>query len=225
MPLTIAVYSDVVCPWCHLGKIRLEEGLKRAGMEDAEIVFLPFELNPDMPEEGMDRVAYLEAKFGPGRTEEIHARLDEAAAADGVRFNWQAVRRMPNTRKAHVLVALANGLGPGVGADVKGALMKGFFEEGRDVGDEAVLLGIGEAHGLTRMEMQAAFRDAALASEIGKLEDHARRVGVQGVPFFIIENRFGLSGAQSASVWAEALPQIVEEVAKAASAEGRPPEG
>lgn len=211
MSLMIAVYSDVVCPWCHLGKKRLEAGLKLAGIDDATIMFLPYELNPDMPAEGMDRVAYLDGKFGPGQRIAIEAKLSEAAQEDGVSFDWAAIKRTPNTRKAHVLIALANGAN--IGVQIKGDLMTAFFEGGKDIGDEEVLIAIGEPYGLTRAQMEAAFRDSQLNAEIADLEQQAHRIGVQGVPFFIVNNRFGISGAQPAAMWAEALPQILAETA------------
>ncbi len=189
-------------------------GLRLAGLEDAAVTYLPYELNPDMPEGGMDRTDYLDRKFGPGKRAAIEERLNEAGREDGVAFNWPAVARAPNTRKAHVLIALATGLG--VGPAVKGALMKAYFEEGRDVGAEETLLAIGAAHGLERGEMQAAFADPALRAEIERLEAHARRIGVQGVPFFIIDNRYAVSGAQPAAMWAEALPQMLAAPAEAA---------
>jgi predicted DsbA family dithiol-disulfide isomerase len=213
MSISIAVYSDMVCPWCHLGKKRLEEGLKLAGVTDAEIVFLPYELNPDMPEGGMERAAYLDGKFGAGKRAAIEERLNDAGREDGVAFNWAKVLRTPNTRKAHILVSLATGLG--TGPDMKGALMKAYFEDGLDIGEDTVLFGIGEAHGLERGEMMAAFADPALRSEVERLEAHAQRIGVQGVPFFIINNRYAVSGAQPATSWAQALPPMIADLRKA----------
>lgn len=212
-PITVAIYSDVICPWCYLGKKRLEEGLKRAGVSDAEIAWLPYELNPGMPEEGVERTAYLDGKFGPGQRAAIEARLTDAARQDNLAFNWPGIKRTPNTRKAHVLVALASGQGQGHAA--KGALMKAYFEQGRDIGQNEVLIDIAMAHGLSAAELLAAFRDQALNAEIVRLEAQAQQMGVQGVPFFIVNNRFGVSGAQPAVMWAEALPKMMAERAQA----------
>jgi predicted DsbA family dithiol-disulfide isomerase len=212
MTLSIAVYSDVVCPWCHLGKKRLEEGLRLAGVTGAEITYLPYELNPHMPQEGMERTAYLDAKFGPGKRPAMEERLTEAGREDGVAFNWAAMTKSPNTRKAHILIALATGAG--TGPALKGALMTAYFEEGRDIGDSAVLMDIGARHGLERMEMEAAFLDGPLNAEIERREREAQRIGVQGVPFFIINGRYAVSGAQAPAMWAEALPQMIAELAK-----------
>jgi predicted DsbA family dithiol-disulfide isomerase len=206
--VTIAIYSDMICPWCYLGKRRLEEGLREAGVDEAQIAWLPFELNPTMPAEGMERTSYLEAKFGPGKRAEIEERLSNAAREDGIAFNWPGIKRVPNTRKAHILTALAAGEGSGHAA--AGALMKAYFEQGRDIGENEVLIDIGLRLGLTAPEMQAAFRDAGLNREIERLEAQAGEIGVQGVPFFIVNNRFGVSGAQPAAMWAEALPKMQE---------------
>ena len=211
--VSFSIYSDLICPWCYLGKRRLEEGLKLAGIADARIAWLPYELNPSMPEEGMDRAAYLDGKFGPGKRVEIEQRLSEAAREDGLAFNWHAVRRTPNTRKAHVLIALAAGHGA---ADVaKGALMAAYFEQGRDIGAFEVLADIGAGVGLSAAELKAAFSDPALNGEISHLEAQAAAMGVQGVPFFIVNNRYGVSGAQPAAMWAEVLPRMMAEPAAA----------
>jgi predicted DsbA family dithiol-disulfide isomerase len=211
--VTIAIYSDVICPWCYLGKKRLEEGLRLAGIEEAQIAWLPFELNPTMPAAGMDRNLYLDAKFGPGKRQEIEERLSAAAREDGLAFNWPSVKRTPNTRKAHILIALAAGQGKGHMA--AGALMKAYFEQGRDIGQIEVLTDIAVGLGLSGAELQAAARDEALNREIERLEQQSQEIGVQGVPFFIVNNRFGVSGAQPAAMWAESLPQMLQEPAEA----------
>lgn len=207
--VSIAVYSDIICPWCYLGKRRLEEGLRQAGIAESEIAWLPYELNPAMPAEGMDRTSYLEAKFGPGKRAEIEQRLSAAAREDGIAFNWHQVKRTPNTRKAHILTALA--AGQGAGHLATGALMKAYFEQGRDIGAIEVLIDIGVSLGLEPAELRAAFLDPSLNGEIEKLEAQAADMGVQGVPFFIVNNRYGVSGAQPSAMWAEALPKMLAE--------------
>jgi predicted DsbA family dithiol-disulfide isomerase len=209
--ISIAIYSDIICPWCYLGKRRLEDGLRQAGIDETDIAWLPYELNPTMPSEGMDRAAYIEAKFGTGKRAEIEARLSAAAREDGIAFNWHQVKRTPNTRKAHILTALAAGQGKGHLAT--GALMKAYFEQGRDIGENEVLIDIGIGLGLGAAEMQAAFLDASLNGEIERLESQAAGIGVEGVPFFIVNNRYGVSGAQPAAMWAEALPKMLAEPA------------
>lgn len=208
-PLSIIIYSDLICPWCYIGKHRLEQGLAAAG-QAAEINWLPYELNPDMPEEGVDRTAYLDAKFGPGNRASIEARLTDAAQEDGLSFNWDKVTRTPNTRKAHILIALGAGLGHA--GRLKGELMEAYFADGRDIGDNDVLVEIGTAAGLKREEILAAFVDPGIRHEVERLEGQARQLGVEGVPFFIINQTHALSGAQPAVVWAEVARKLSEDI-------------
>jgi predicted DsbA family dithiol-disulfide isomerase len=206
MTLRIAIYSDVICPWCFIGKERLEAGLRLAGIDDLEIAWLPYELNPDMPEAGMERTAYLEKKFGPDQRPAIEARLNEAAAADGLTFNWDGVKRTPNTRKAHLLIALASATG--LTHDVKSAIMDAYFVKGQDIGDVETLVNIGTAAGLEDAAIRATFTDPARLAYVEKLEAKAHEIGVQGVPYFIVNNRYAISGAQTAEAWAQAIRQI-----------------
>ncbi len=203
--ISLAIYSDVVCPWCYVGLHRLERGLEAAGAT-ARIAFLPYELNPGMPAEGVERTAYLDAKFGPGKRAEIEQRLTQAAAETGLTFDWPAVKRTPNSRKAHVLIAVAAGMGQGHA--VKAAIMKAYFSEGRDIGDAAVLCEIGERFGLDKSEILTAFVDPTLAAEIDQLEQQARAIGVEGVPFFIINETHAVSGAQTPDIWVGILEEL-----------------
>jgi predicted DsbA family dithiol-disulfide isomerase len=208
MTLRIAVYSDVICPWCYIGKERLEAGLRMAEIYDVEMAWLPYELNPAMPAEGMDRTAYYEGKFGKGQRPVLEAKLSEAAAADGLTFNWPAMTRTPSTRKAHLLIALA---GPaGLAHDIKGAVMEAFFKGGKDIGEPEILVEIGRAAGLDPESIRAAFTDKDMISRVEKLEAKAHEIGVQGVPYFIVNNRYAISGAQTAEAWAQALRQIAQ---------------
>jgi 2-hydroxychromene-2-carboxylate isomerase len=134
-PLTIAVISDVVCPWCYVGKRRLEAALKELGQE-AEIHWLPYELNPDMPKDGMERAAYRAKKFGEAKSAQFDAQLTALGREEGIPFAFDRQARTPNTRAAHQLIAFAGSQGK---ADaVVEALFKAYFEEGRDVGSDEV---------------------------------------------------------------------------------------
>lgn len=204
MSLSISVFSDVICPWCLIGKRRLERALDTLGLADeTEIRWLPFELNPDMPEGGMARAEYRAAKFGAARA----AQLDEEMAArgreEGIVFAFDRQSRTPNTRKAHRLIAHAGRTG---GADrLVEALFRAYFEEGRDIGDAAVLLDIAAATGLDLDGCRAALADEALGAEVVALERRAHEIGVSGVPFFIVDDRWAVSGAQPPEAWIEAL--------------------
>ncbi len=136
MPLTISVFSDVICPWCYVGKRRLERALDRLGQrESTTIEWLPFELNPDMPAHGMARALYRARKFGAERAAQLDAQMAELGAQEGIGFAFERMTRTPSTRRAHMLIAAAAQHGR---ADpVVDALFRAYFEEGRDVGDLA----------------------------------------------------------------------------------------
>lgn len=208
--LPIAVVSDIACPWCFIGKARLETALERHGLtERVAITWLPYELNPDMPAEGMDRTEYLDAKFGPGRRREIEVRLSEAALESGVTFNWSKVTRSVNTRLAHMLVAAASTVQRG--SEMKAALFKAYWQDGRDVGDLDTLVAIAGEQGFDEQAARDELASDELRDTVIGLEDHARRVGVTGVPFFIIDNKLAVSGAQTGEVWAQVFAKVMEE--------------
>ena len=139
---TISVFSDVICPWCDLGKRRLERALTDLGLTGAPTIrWLPFELNPDMPQAGMPRAEYRARKFGAQRSAELDARMEALGREDGVAFAFNRIQRTPNTRRAHMLIAHATE--EGFGEAVVEALFRAYFEEARDIGDPEVLAEIG----------------------------------------------------------------------------------
>lgn len=204
MPQQISVFSDVVCPWCYLGKRRLEAALDDLGLRGAVAVeWLPFELNPDMPEGGMARRDYRAAKFGAERSAALDAEMTARGREEGVRFAFDRVGRTPNTRKAHRLVAHASGTGRG--DDAATALFRAYFEEGRDIGRPDVLLAVADEIGLDRAGAEAALSDPALGGEVMALERRAAEIGVSGVPFFIVDGTWAVSGAQPREQWTRIL--------------------
>jgi predicted DsbA family dithiol-disulfide isomerase len=201
-PLIIDVVSDVVCPWCYLGKRRLEAALKREG--GAQVRWRPFQLDPSIPPEGLDRRAYMRAKFGDGpRLAEAHARLKALGAEAGIGFDFEAIQRSPNTLDAHRLIRFAAQAGA---ADaVVERLFADYFERGRDIGDRAVLAEVARDCGLG--DVSARLESGEGADEVRAEIEEARRIGVEGVPFFIFASKYAVSGAQSEDVFAQALAQ------------------
>jgi predicted DsbA family dithiol-disulfide isomerase len=188
--LSISVVSDVICPWCYLGKRRLERALDGLGLRsETPVDWLPFELNPDMPVQG---------------------RLDQQMTALGldeeIRFAFERQTRTPNTRRAHALIAAA--MGAGHGNAVVAALFRGYFEEGLDVGDPAVLADLAAAAGMKRDAALHALDDAERHKEVRAFEAEASRLGVTGVPFFIVNQAYAISGAQPAEVLMQAFTRI-----------------
>ena len=215
-PLSIAIFSDVICPWCFLGKRRLERALDQLGMSGtAAIQWLPYELNPDMSEEGMERAAYRAAKFGPERATALDQEMAERGLEESIRFAFDRMARTPNTRKAHLLIAHASRRGlAGAAAE---ALFTAYFEEARDIGSEEVLLEIGAAIGLDRAAVAAALGNVDLRASIVELEGEAARLGISGVPFFIINDAWAVSGAQSTETWLEVLQRLPNSDAEIAT--------
>lgn len=210
--MPIAIVSDVVCPWCFIGKARLETALANHGLTDrVAITWLPYELNPDMPAEGADRASYLDAKFGPGKRKEIEIRLSEAALESGVTFNWSKVTRTPNTRMAHMLIAAASTVQRG--SEMKAALFKAYFQDGRDIGDLETLVAIATELGFEENAARDELTNDELRETIIGLEAHAQKVGVTGVPFFIIDGKLAVSGAQTPDVWTKVFAQLAQETA------------
>jgi predicted DsbA family dithiol-disulfide isomerase len=206
-PLSIDVVSDVVCPWCFIGKRHLEAAL--AGLPEAAgatVRWHPFELNPDLPAAGVDRKHYLEAKFGgPARAAEIYARVREAGARAGLAFDFDAIARQPNTRDAHRLIAWAQS-GGDAGPLVE-RLFRAYFLEGRFVGDRKTLAALGAEAGCDGDAALAWLESGLGADEVAAAEARVRALGISGVPFFIIDGRVGLSGAQPPETMRAAIAQ------------------
>lgn len=206
--LSIAVVSDVVCPWCLVGKRRLEAALDELDLRaETEIEWLPFELNPDMPEDGIERSRYRSVKFGAERGAELDAQMRQVGEGVGVSFAFDAMTRTPNSRRAHMLIAFAGS--QGVQDAVVEALFTAYFEEARDVGDLETLIEIATAAGLDADLARAALDDEALRSEIVAIEGRMASLGVSGVPFFIIDKQWAISGAQTPDIWIRALRERV----------------
>lgn len=207
--IPVAIVSDIACPWCFIGKARFEAALEKLGLEDkVAVTWLPYELNPDMPTEGMDRTAYLDQKFGPGKRREIEIRLSEAALESGVTFNWSGVTRSVNTRMAHMLIAAASTVQRGT--EMKAALFKAYWQDGRDVGDPDTLVAIATELGFDEQAVRDELGNGELRETVIGLEDHARKVGVDGVPFFIVDGKLAVSGAQPPDVWAKVFRQVMQ---------------
>jgi len=201
--VNFTIVSDVVCAWCYIGMARLHHALEGIGDIKAAITWRPFELNPEMPDEGVDRVAYFDAKFGPNKRGAIEARVLDAASHAGLHLDWSRIKRMPNTRKAHVLIRYA---AQHNAADaIHDALMRAHFAEGRDIGSTPTLLDIADERGLPRSEVARSLCDPTQASLVEMDLYKSVRAGVRGVPFFILADRAAFSGAIESNEWRRIL--------------------
>lgn len=211
IPLVIDVVSDVVCPWCYLGKRRLEQAIRLRPDRPVAVRWHPFQLDATIPPEGIDRKLYMERKFGTGgRLAEIHQRLTALGAEAGIRFDFEAIRRSPNTRDAHRLLRLA--ATEGVQGSVAEALFAAFFERGLDIGDRSVLVDIAGICGLDARVVGEMLSGDDLVSDVEAEIRMAQEMGVQGVPFFIIAGRYAISGAEAAETLASAMDQAAADI-------------
>lgn len=197
--MRLDIFSDPICPWCFIGKRRLERALAARPDLEIEVHWRAFQLNPEMPAEGMDRQLYLELKFGgPAAAQRIYETITEAGISEKIAFDFGAIQRTPNTVNAHRLIRRA---GPEGKQDaVVEALFTRYFLAGEDIGDAATLLMVAEDAGLAASDLEA-FLAGAEEDDVVRSEDAlARRTGIQGVPTFIFANRFALSGAHEPEV-------------------------
>lgn len=209
--LTVDVYSDTVCPWCWLGKRRFEAALRSRPDLRVEVRWRPFELNPDLPPGGADRREYLLQKFGdPDRFKGAQRQLVELGRALGIEYRFDAISRMPNTRGGHVLAALAGDRQ----AEVVERLFAAYFNEGRDVGDPAVLEAIAVEAGLDAAAVRPALAAPERREAVEREERQGHALGVQGVPFFVFAGKWAVSGAQETDAFARALDHVHAELAK-----------
>ena len=205
--IKIDVISDPICPWCYIGKTHLDKALSQVPDHPFVIEWHPFQLNPDMPAEGMDRRAYLEGKFG-GKEGAVraYAPVVENAAAAGLSIDFEAMKRTPNTIDAHRLIHWA-GIEKRQTAAVS-ALFEAYFVEGRDIGDREVLADIADS-----IEMDAAVVAKLLASDadvedIRKRDAHSRQMGVNSVPTFIVAGKHAVPGAQPPELWLRVIDEL-----------------
>lgn len=210
--IRLDIFSDPVCPWCYIGKAYLDRALEAHADHPFAVAWHPFQLNPEMPAGGADRATYLEQKFG-GRDKAvaIYARVEEAAQDAGVTIDFAAMKRMPNTLDAHRLIHWA-GLEGRQGA-MTSALMRGFFREGRDIGDHATLATLAEGVGMDGVAVARLLASDADRDDIVARDMDARRKGVAAVPTFLIAQQYVLSGAQPPALWA----QVIADLNKAAA--------
>jgi len=212
-PLAIGVVSDVVCPWCYIGKRRLEKAL---GILEGEIVpsitWLPFQLNPQMPKEGMARADYRRAKFGSlQHSKQLDARVSSEGAGEGIAFAFERMERTPNTFAAHQLIDLAQQ--QGAGDAVVDALFRAYFEEAKDTSNPEVLKSIAEACGVPAQSVEARWADAKEASRVAQLEGQMKALGISGVPTFILGRKVGISGAHPPETLVKAIRDAAAKAA------------
>jgi predicted DsbA family dithiol-disulfide isomerase len=208
--IRLDIFSDPVCPWCFLGKANLDRAMEARADHPFVIEWHPFQLNPEMPAEGVAKRDYLAARFGgTGQLDQIHNRFREMAATAGVTMDPDTPQKIPNTANAHRLIHWA-GL-EGRQTPMISALFRAYWVEGRDIGDLEVLADIAGEAGMDRAVTARLLASDADRDAVAAREAHARTRGVNAVPTFVVANQYVLSGAQPPEVWG----QVIDELTKA----------
>jgi predicted DsbA family dithiol-disulfide isomerase len=211
--MKVEIYSDVVCPWCYVGEKRFERALAAyPGAADVEVVFRPYQLDPAAPAEAYPLRRYLERRFG-GPSEGMTKQVSAAATGEGITFDWDRALAA-NTFTAHRLARLAEReYGPGVQRALVDRLFAAHFTDGQDVGDLAVLTRLAVEAGMDEERVRSYLTSDEGAEELASELDQARRLGIRAVPSFVFEGKFMVQGAQSASVFLQALEEVEKQAA------------
>ncbi|MCR6641743.1 MAG: DsbA family oxidoreductase [Sporocytophaga sp.] len=209
--IKIAIASDVVCPWCYIGKRRIEKAIDQLQNDyDFDISYLPFELNPGTPKEGYNQKEYLTNKFGgEERYEQITSNVTSVAAQDGLKFDFNKQLKSPNTLDSHRIIWFAEKTGK-QRATVE-AFFKAYFEDGVDLTKKENLISVATSAGLEAEKVKALLESDEGLDEVKESERFIQGAGVSGVPFYIINDKYGISGAQPADVFVKALKDIASE--------------
>jgi predicted DsbA family dithiol-disulfide isomerase len=203
MALQVDVFSDVICPWCYIGKRRLEKAIA-AHRHEVRVRWLPFQLNPQVPKEGISRREYRIKKFGSWeRSQELDARVVAVGKEEGIHFAFEKIERTPNTLDAHRVIWLAEK--QGVQDAVVEALFRAYFTDGRDISNRQTLIDVVAEAGLDRNRAEAVLNSDEGTEAMKEVEELSRRFRVEGVPFFIVNNKITLSGAQQPEAFLEAF--------------------
>ncbi|MFA6154697.1 DsbA family oxidoreductase [Mesorhizobium sp.] len=207
--VTVDVVSDVVCPWCFIGQKRLDKAIAAIDDVEVHIRWRPFQLDPTVPPQGKDRREYMLAKFGSDeRIREIHARIEPLGEAEGISFAFDAIKVAPNTLDAHRLIRWAGAAGEAVQNRLVRRLFQLNFEEGANIGDHAVLVEAAREAGMDASVVETLLPTDADVEAVRTEIATASRMGVTGVPCFLLEGKYAVMGAQDADTLADAIRQV-----------------
>ena len=208
--IKLDIMSDPICPWCYIGKAHLDRALQDHPDHPFAIEWHPFQLNPDMPREGMDRRSYLERKFG-GKEGAVraYAPVVEHAEKAGLNINFEAMQRTPNTLDAHRLIHWAGIEGRQTAA--VSALFKAYFVDARDIGDDEVLADIADSIEMDAAVVTRLLKSDVDAQDIRDRDAHSRKMGVNSVPTFIVANTHAVPGAQPPELWAQVIADLTNQ--------------
>ncbi len=203
------IISDPICPWCYIGKTKLDRALEKHPEHDFILEWHPFQLNPSMPSEGMDRREYLEAKFGgKKRAVEVYSDIANAAEAAGLEINFEGIKRTPSTLNAHRLMHWA--ALEGKQNAVVDRLFKAYFRKGHDISSHDILTNIATSVGMQADVTRHLLMSSADEKDIQDRDAAARERGVSGVPCFVIGNHYVIQGAQDTDLWERVIAELAD---------------
>lgn len=209
----IDIFADTICPWCFIGKRRLERALAERPQADLSVRWRAFQLNPDMPDGGMERSRYLELKFGGAlNAQAVYAQVEAAGRQEGIAFAFERLRRTPNTIASHRLIRF--GFKQAREEAVVQALFDAYFLRGEDIGDRDVLVEVARAAGLASQAARAFLESDAEAEAVHAEDMAARRAGINGVPCFVFNGRHALAGAHPPEVLFQLFDLVGQEEAE-----------
>lgn len=217
--MRIDIYSDPICPWCFIGKRRLRRALAARPAFRPAVRWRPYQLNPAMPADGMVRRAYLAMKFGnPDNAERIYRHIRQVGATEGIDFRFDKIPVTPNTVDAHRLIRMATRTGdPGILDATVETLFRAYFLDGRDIGDTATLTDLAAEAGLDRRAARALLDSDDDRTEVREKDIQARRAGIEGVPCFVVNGRYALSGAQEPEAFYALFDMALQDAREAES--------
>lgn len=210
MKIKIDIVSDVACPWCYVGHKRLKKALASLENVDAEIAWQPFQLDPTVPMEGKELLPHYISKFGSAeKVSEIFKHMEQVGDGEGINFDFMAMGKTMNTLPLHALMAVAEG--EGYKSELKLRFFEAYFENQEDLSNPEVLVSIMEEFGWDKPKTESILKDQNLSSQVSDKINYYKAKGVTGVPFFIFNDKYGMSGAQAPETLANMITQILQE--------------
>ena len=202
--MEIKMFSDTICGWCYIGKERLKQALREVGGNGIKVTNLPFQLNPDMPMEGMDRIQYIKKKFGSiENAKPMYDNMILQGQQENLEIKLDKIKKTPNTVKSHLLIDYAK-LNK-VENEVMDSIFESYFFKAKDIGDENVLLEIGKKHDLDIKGLEKFITQKENLQKIDKLDTIAKQMGISGVPFYIFNDKISISGAETVKNLTQAI--------------------
>ncbi|MDX8478583.1 DsbA family protein [Mesorhizobium sp. VK24D] len=213
--ITVDVVSDVVCPWCFIGQKRLDRAIAAVGDVEVHVRWRPFQLDPTIPQAGMDRRQYMLGKFGSEeRIRQIHARIEPLGDAEGIHFAFAAIKVAPNTLDAHRVIRWAGAASEDIQNRLVRRLFQLNFEEGVNLGDHSVLVEAAREAGMDASVVETLLPTDADVDAVRNEIATASRMGITGVPCFLLEGKYAVMGAQDADTLADAIRQVAQAKAR-----------